>query len=253
MQREKDLAELEKRLKIPFLNKQLLNQSLTHSSFAHEKNVPDNERLEFLGDAVIKLAVSEYLYHKFPTHPEGDLTKIRAAVISDDTLAKVAGRVHMGEYLLLSQNEKKTGGDKRKSIVANVFEALVGAIYIDAGLGKARDFIIEFLKAEIDKVSKEGYIKDYKSALQEFVQKKRWGLPQYKVIKEIGPRHEKIFIIVVKIKGRDMGEGKGGNKKEAEQLAAEEALKKLRAHGEEKKPHSPIKGILHRVRRSIWL
>ncbi|MBI5701109.1 ribonuclease III [Candidatus Saganbacteria bacterium] len=227
MQRDKELAELEKKLGISFLNKQLLNQSLTHASFAHEEKIPDNERLEFLGDAVIKLVISEYIYNKFPSRPEGDLTKIRATVISDETLAREANTVKLGEYLLLSENEKKTGGDRRKSNVANAFESLVGAIYLDAGLGKVRDFLLDFLRAEIDKVSREGYIKDYKSALQEFVQKKKWLLPQYKVLKELGPRHEKLFVIGVKIKGKIMGEGRGMNKKEAEQKAAEEALKAL--------------------------
>ena len=257
MQREKELAELEKKLKVTFLNKQLLNQSLTHSSFAHEKGIPDNERLEFLGDAVIKLVISEYIYHKFPTKPEGDLTKIRATVISDDTLANVANKVKLGANLLLSENEKRTGGHERKSNVANAFESIIGAIYIDAGLGKVRDFLVEHLRDEIEKVSKEGYIQDYKSALQEYVQKKKWALPHYKVFKEIGPKHQKIFIIGVKIKGRTMGEGKGANKKEAEQKAAEEALKRLQA--EEKKPappagkHGPIKGILQKVKKSIWM
>jgi len=250
MQRDKELTELEKKLRISFLNKQLLNQSLTHSSFANEANIPDNERLEFLGDAVIKLVISEYVYNRFPERPEGDLTKIRATVISDDTLAKVASRVHLGEALLLSENEKKTGGNKRKSNVANAFESLVGAIYLDGGLGKARDFLIEFLRLEIDKVSREGYIKDYKSALQEYVQKKKWVLPVYKVLNEQGPKHQKQFVIGVKIKGCIMGEGKGMNKKEAEQKAAEEALKKLQ---EEEKVPSPIKGILQKVKKSIWI
>ncbi len=249
MQREKELAELEKKLKVSFLNKRLLDQSLTHSSFAHEAKIPDNERIEFLGDAVIKLVISEYIFNQFPTRPEGDLTKIRATVISDDTLAQVANKVHLGDFLQLSANEKKTGGHQRRSNVANAFESLVGAIYLDAGLGKARDFLIEFLRGEIDRVSKEGFIQDYKSALQEYVQKKKWLLPQYKVINEIGPKHQKLFVMEVKIKGQTMGEGRGLNKKEAEQMAAEEALKALQNEG--KKP-GPIKGIITKVKKSIW-
>lgn len=249
MQREKDLAELEKKLGLSFLNKHLLNQSLTHSSFAHEAGIPDNERLEFLGDAVIKLVISEYIFHKFPTRPEGDLTKIRATVISDDTLSKVANSVNLGNFLLLSENEKKTGGHERKSNVANAFESIVGAIYLDAGLGKVRDFLIEFLRDEIEKVSKEGYIQDFKSALQEYVQKKKWILPQYKVITEIGPKHQKLFVIGVRIKGQIMGQGNGANKKEAEQKAAEEALKKLKS--EEKK--APPKGIFQKVKKTLWM
>lgn len=252
MQRDNELLELERKLRTIFLNKQLLNQSLTHSSFANEADIPDNERLEFLGDAVIKLVISEYIYNKFPTRPEGDLTKIRATVISDDTLGKIGSEVNLGEYLLLSENEKRTGGSKRKSNVANAFEAIVGAIYLDAGLGKARDFLIEHLRGEIEKVSKEGYIIDYKSATQEYVQKKKWMLPQYKVIKELGPKHKKVFVVAVRIKGRIMGEGTGLNKKEAEQKAAQEALKRLKR---EEKPQQQmsLKGVIQKVKKSIWM
>ncbi len=250
MDRDKELQELERKLHISFFNKSLLNQSMTHSSFAHEAGVPDNERLEFLGDAILKLATSEYLYNKFPTQPEGDLTKYRAAIISDETLARVAGEAKLGEYLLLSENEKRTGGARRKSNVANAFEALVGAIYLDSGLGKARDFILEFLRSEVDKVSQEGYISDFKSALQELVQKQKWDLPQYRVLEETGPRHKRIFEIGVKIKGKILGKGKGANKKEAEQKAAQEALKAL--NKEEKKPLN-VKGIINRVKHRIWI
>jgi len=250
MEREKELQELEKKLGISFLNKALLNQCLTHSSFAHEAGIPDNERLEFLGDAILKLVTSEHLYNKFPTKPEGDLTKYRAAIISDETLAKIASAVRLGEYLLLSENEKRTGGARRKSNVANAFEALLGAIYLDGGVGKARDFILDFLREEIEKVSREGYISDYKSALQEYVQKQKWELPHYRVVGETGPRHKKVFEIAVKIKGRILGKGKGANKKEAEQKAAEEALKTLKR--DEKKPIS-VKGIINRVKHRIWI
>lgn len=249
MQRDKELFDLEKKIGTSFLNKQLLNQSMTHSSYAHEENIPDNERLEFLGDAVIKIVISEYLYNKFPERPEGDLTKIRATVISDETLAKVAEKIHLGDFLLLSANEKKTGGSKRKSNVANAFEAIIGAIYLDSGLGKVRDFLIEHLRQEVEKVSREGFIKDYKSALQEYVQKKKWMLPQYKVEKEVGPKHQKVFVIGVRVRGRVMGEGTGANKKEAEQKAAEVALKKLKG---EEKPQGPIKGIINKVKKTIW-
>jgi len=250
MDRDKELQELERKLHLSFFNKALLNQCLTHSSFAHEAGVPDNERLEFLGDAVLKLVTSEYLYNKFPTRPEGDLTKYRAAIISDDTLARVAGGIKLGEYLLLSENEKRTGGTRRKSNVANAFEALIGAVYLDSGLGKARDFVLDFLRSEAEKVSQEGYISDYKSALQEFVQKQKWDLPQYRVIDETGPRHKRVFEVGVKIKGKIMGKGKGANKKEAEQKAAEEALKALGF--EEKKPLN-VKGIINRVKNRIWI
>jgi len=227
--REKQLQELENIIGITFLNKSLLNQSLTHSSYAHESRnkVPDNERLELLGDAVIKLVTSEYLYNKFPTYQEGDLTKIRAVAISDDILGTVAKKINLGTYLLLGSNERRTGGMDRKSNQANALEALIAAIHLDAGLGKARDVLLELLIPEIEKISKVGYIKDYKSALQELVQKKKWGLPYYSVIKEEGLKHKKIFWMEVKIMGQRYGVGRGVNKKEAEQAAAKIALPRL--------------------------
>ncbi|MFH1709983.1 MAG: ribonuclease III [bacterium] len=227
--REKQLQELEDKIGTTFLNRSLLNQSLTHSSYAHEgrNKAPDNERMELLGDAVIKLVTSEYLYNKFPTYQEGDLTKIRAVAISDDILAMVAKKIRLGMYILLGSNERRTGGMDRKSNLANALEALIGAIHLDAGLGKARDVLLELLVPEIEKISKVGYIKDFKSALQEFVQKKKWGLPYYNVIKEVGLKHKKIFWMEVKIRGQRYGLGRGANKKEAEQAAAKIALSRL--------------------------
>src|SRR3989339_1080576 len=153
VERQSQLQEIEEKLGTSFVRKELLNQALTHSSFGNEQKIPDNERLEFLGDAILKLVISEYIYHKFPDKAEGDLTKIRAAVISDETLAGVGRTLVLGRYLLLSANEKRTGGMRRKSNLANTFEALIGALYIDAGLGKSRDMILKFLEIEITKAS----------------------------------------------------------------------------------------------------
>ncbi|OGC34216.1 ribonuclease III [candidate division WOR-1 bacterium RIFOXYB2_FULL_48_7] len=247
-EREKVLQELENRLGISFLNKLLLNQSLTHSSYGHEKSIPDNERLEFLGDAVLKLVVSEYLYNRFPNSAEGDLTKIRAAAISDDTLAEEGQRFELGEYLLLSLNEKKGGGQKRRSNIANAAEALIGAIYLDAGIGKARDFVVELLRQQIDKVSREGYISDFKSALQEYAQKHKWDLPHYRVIKEVGPKHRRLFWMEVRLKGRRYGVGRGANKKETEQKAAAMALKRL-----EQEEKGTAKGLVPRTKKRLNL
>jgi len=227
-EREKELRDFEGKLGVGFLNVNLLNQSLTHSSYGHEKNLPDNERLEFLGDAVLKLAATEYLYNKFPGHAEGDLTKIRATVISDETFSRVGAKLGLGEVLLLSSNEKKSGGARRKSNLANAFEALIGAVFLDAGLGKARDIIVEALREEIETVSRAGYISDYKSALQEYAQKHMQQLPHYHVIKETGPRHRRVFWIEVRVRGKKYGIGRGANKKEAEQRAASMALKGLK-------------------------
>ena len=251
-EREKELHEIEKKLGTSFLNKGILNQALTHSSYGHEAKIPDNERLEFLGDAILKLVVSEYLYHKFPERAEGDLTKIRAAVISDDTLAAVGRRLFLGDYLLLSANEKRTGGARRKSNQANAFEAVIGAVYLDAGIGKSRELILGLLEKEIEKVSREGYIRDYKSALQEFTQKRKWDLPRYRVIKEAGPKHRKVFWMEVKVKGSRFGVGRGRNKKEAEQRAAMQALRRLRMEGKGKRKEGKgIRGFISQVRKRM--
>jgi ribonuclease-3 len=278
-ERQKELQAFESRLGVTFLNLNLLNQSLTHSSYGHEKGQPDNERLEFLGDAVLKLAATEYLYNKFPSYAEGDLTKIRATVISDETFARVGNKLGLGEMLLLSPNEKRSGGQRRKSNLANVFEALVGAVYLDAGLGKARDIIVEALQGEIETVSRAGYISDYKSALQEYAQKHMQQLPHYHVIKETGPRHRRVFWIEVRVRGKKYGVGRGPNKKEAEQRAAAMALKgvkleekgakapapvtkapaakaptaKISERSERKEPNAGLRGLISRVRKKIKL
>lgn len=234
-QREKELREIEKKLGASFLNLNLLNQSFTHSSYGHEKTLPDNERLEFLGDAILKLVVSEYIYNKFPEKAEGDLTKIRAAVISDETLAVISRKMDLGAHLLMSENERRTGGSRRKSNLANVFEALLGALFLDSGVGKVRDLIIEKLRSEIELNSRAGYISDHKSALQEHSQKRKWDLPHYKVIKESGPKHRRVFWMEVKVHGKWYGVGRGGTKKEAEQRAAQVALRKLKMEEKEGK------------------
>ena len=251
-QREKELHEVEKKLGTSFLNKTLLNQSLTHSSYGYEQKIPDNERLEFFGDAILKLVISEYLYHKYPERSEGDLTKIRAAVISDETLAMVGRKLYLGNYLLLSVNERKTGGTRRKSNMANTFEALIGAVFMDAGIGKSREMILGFLQGEIEKVSHAGYIRDYKSALQEFTQKHKWELPRYKVIKETGPKHRRVFWTEVKVKGRKYGTGRGRNKKESEQRAAMHALRRLKMEGKGKtKEGKGFRELISHVRKRI--
>ncbi|MFC1540711.1 ribonuclease III, partial [Candidatus Margulisiibacteriota bacterium] len=248
----KELHECEKKLGTSFLNKVLLNQSLTHSSYGHEQKIPDNERLEFLGDAILKLVVSEYVYHKFPERAEGDLTKIRAAVISDETLANVGRKLNLGSYLLLSANEKRTGGMRRKSNLANTLEAVIGAVFLDSGIGKSREMILGFLASEIEKVSRVGYITDFKSTVQEYAQKRKWELPRYRVIRETGPKHRRVFWMEVKIQGKRYGTGRGRNKKEAEQRAAMHALSRLRSEGRGvKKDGRGLSGIFSRVKRRI--
>lgn len=201
--------------------------------------------MELLGDAVIKLVTSEYLYNKFPNYQEGDITKIRAVAISDDILAVAAKRIGLGEFILLGANEKRTGGMDRKSNLANALEALIAAIHLDAGLGKARDVLLDLLIPEMDKISEVGYIKDFKSALQEYVQKKKWGLPYYSVIKEEGLKHKKVFWMEVSIKGQRYGMGRGANKKEAEQAAAKVALSRLT------KPQNKVRGFISSIKKRI--
>jgi ribonuclease-3 len=251
-ERERELADLERKLGITFLNKALLNQALTHSSYAHEvrqKGISDNERLEFLGDAVLKVVMSEYLYNKFPDRAEGDLTKIRATAVSDETLAVISGRLKIGSYLLLGANERRSGGRERRSNLANTFEAILAAIYLDGGLGKARDFILDFLRADIEKISSAGFIKDFKSALQELVQKKGWGLPNYRVVRESGPKHKKVFFIDARIKGKSFGQGKGFSKKEAEQEAAKRAYQSLTGRGRRRAPFRGVRRFIRKVVR----
>jgi len=158
--------------------------------------------------------------------------------------------MNLGHYLLLSENGKRTGGAKRKSNLGNSFEALVGAIYLDSGIGKARDFIVEHLRGEVEKVSRVGYIRDYKSTLQELAQKRKWELPHYRVVSEFGPRHKRTFKVAVKLRGRVWGEGTGESKKAAEQNAAYHAYVKLQ---QEEKSNKGIKGIISRVRKRIWI
>ncbi len=252
--REKELLEIETKLGSSFVNKRLLDQSLTHRSYGHEHKALDNERLEFLGDAILKLVISEYLYHKFPDRAEGDLTKIRAAVVSDDTLAGVGRKLDIGSYLLLSANEKRTGGMRRKSNLANAFEAVIGAVFLDSGIGKSREMILGLLGDEIEKVSRAGYIRDYKSALQEYAQKRKWELPRYRVFRETGPKHHRMFWMEVKLKGRRYGMGRGRNKKEAEQRAAMHALNRIKTEekGKGKKEEKTGLGeIISQVRKRM--
>ncbi len=210
-----------------FNNKDLLKVALTHSSFARHSKQPgveDNERLEFLGDAVLKLIVSQYLFDRFGDYDEGRLTKLRAQIVSDKTLAGFAQSLNLGERILFSFGEKNSGGPARISNLANAFEAILGAIYLDKGLQEATDFLVPY----IEKFGEEWV--DAKSELQELSQKKKIDLPTYRVFKEEGPDHKKQFHIEasVMIEGRTVTAfGDGPSKKEAEQLAAAHLLKKI--------------------------
>ncbi|MFH1289032.1 MAG: ribonuclease III [bacterium] len=223
--RIEELEDFAKKLKIKVNNLHIFNQALVHSSYAHEQkdSIECNEKLEFLGDAVLSLVTSEYLYQKFPKANEGSLSKLRARIVSEPVLSKNASQLVVGRYLLLGRGEEATGGRDRDSILANTFEAIIGAIYLDSGLGEAYKFIIEHMENEMNTCN----IVDYKSQLQEWTQVKLKKIPIYRVIDEIGPEHEKIFDIELSIDNVIYGRGQGKSKKQAEQLAAQMALVKL--------------------------
>jgi ribonuclease-3 len=233
VERLKELEDLEKKMGIYFSNRGLLNQSLTHSSYVNErslKEVDDNERLEFFGDAVLKLVISKLLLESYPSFSEGELTKVRAVLVSDVTLAKFALELNLGNYILLGSNEKKTGGASRTSNLAGALEALFAAVFFDSGLAKIETLIRNLVIDKLPEYADTKKTFDYKSKLQEEVQKRGLKLPTYKVIKEIGPDHEKVFHSEVKIrKGfRSLKTvGIGRTKKEAEQIAAKEAMENL--------------------------
>jgi ribonuclease-3 len=211
--------ELEKNIGITFSNKDLLTEALTHRSYLNEYPrwpLPHNERLEYLGDAVLELLVSEELFKKFPDEPEGQLTVFRAALVNYQILAKVAERIGMQKFILMSRGEKKDTGRAREVILANAMEALVGAIYLDQGLEKMRPFVREFVMSNLDEVLTTRSYKDAKSELQEVVQEKLKLTPTYKMIEETGPAHKRIFTMGVYYGDRLIAKGLGPSKQEAE-------------------------------------
>ena len=225
------LKDLENKLDYKFKNRALLKEALTHSSFQKRSlkdNTANNQRLEFLGDSVLNLIVTECLYRKLASFSEGKLSKVKSVIVSKDILAKWANHLSLGKYILLGKGEDLTGGRKKLSILADCFEALLGAIYLDGGLIKTKKIISSFVKEEIKLIIKGKYEEDFKTLLQEISQKKMKCLPEYFLIKEKGPDHKKIFCIEVKLKKIIYGTGSGENKKEAEQDAAKNALIKLK-------------------------
>ncbi|ACX52096.1 ribonuclease III [Ammonifex degensii KC4] len=227
------LAKLKDKLGISWKEEKLLRLALTHPSYAYEHpGVEHNQRLEFLGDSVLSLVVSDYLYRTFPEKSEGELTRLRAAVVCEASLARVAEELGIGEALLLGRGEEKSGGRKRPSLLADAFEALLGAIYLDQGLEVASAFALHLLRPVLQDVLEGRVERDYKTELQELLQK---GSPEkivYEVLQEEGPDHAKRFLVGVYYQGKCLGRGEGRSKKEAEQRAAREAWLKL-SGGEE--------------------
>jgi ribonuclease III len=215
---------LEKSLGYKFKNPALLKTALTHSSYANEFSTESNERLEFLGDAVLGLVVARLLYDHHPRASEGKLSKQRSAIVSRVNFAKFTRELGIDKQLILGRGEEQTGGRDRESNLAGAFEAIIGAIYLDGGYRKVFKVISKLLKNSIDE---KDIFTDYKTKLQEIAQKKYKQIPRYKVVDEEGPPHKKCFHVEVKIMRRVLGEGMGSNKKEAEQSAAKEGLNKL--------------------------
>lgn len=228
--RVKELTRFAEENKIPVKNMILLNTALTHTSYVNEhKNQVhhDNERLEFLGDAVLDLVVGEYLFMRFPSWPEGDLTRAKASVVCLQSCAECASRFHIGEHMRLGKGEEKSGGRTRETILGDAFEAVIGAIYLDNDYEVVSRFILGHMKKFLDIVDEGTYDHDYKSDLQELVQKDGCSHVEYKVARSEGPEHDKTIWMDVYINGKCMGHGTGKNKKSAAQKAAKEAMATL--------------------------
>lgn len=220
---------MEHRISHQFKDQELLERALTHKSFANENRGPaHNERLEFLGDAVLGLVISEYLMKNCPDSNEGDLSRLRAAVVSEPALATIAREIGLGSYLLLGRGEEQTGGRDKDSLLANCLEALIASIYLDAGNAAVEAFVIRFFEEVINKTCTSRGTLDYKTEIQELCQERLKQLPEYRIVSETGPDHQKQFEVELSVKGEVHGHGIGKSKKEAEQRAAKEALEKLR-------------------------
>ena len=218
------LSELQNKIGYKFKNIEYLQIALTHSSYANEMKhgIKYNERVEFLGDAVLSIVVSDYLFNNYSV-PEGDLTKLRASLVCEKSLDEMAAQINLGKYLRLGKGEEMMGGRTRPSILADAFEAVIAAIYLDGGIENARKFILPFVKDMLDNKDKLSFT-DYKTLLQEIVQQNPEEVLSYKLVSEKGPDHDKIFVVEVHLNSNVIGKGQGKSKKQAEQMAAKQAL-----------------------------
>lgn len=229
---EKRLSQFQEKIDIKFHDVQLLTKAFTHSSYVNEhrkKPSEDNERLEFLGDAVLELTVSQFLFLKYPTMSEGELTKLRAAIVCEPSLFSFAEELLFGELVLLGKGEELTGGRTRPALLADAFEAFIGALYLDQGLEMVFTFLEQFIFPKVD-AGAFSHVMDYKSQLQEFVQKDGIGAIVYEVLLEKGPAHDREFKCKVALNDVELGVGEGRSKKEAEQHAAQMALQNLKGN-----------------------
>ncbi len=223
----KDISILEKKLNLKFKDENLLTQAFVHRSYLNENpdfHLHHNERLEFLGDAVLELVVTEDLYQNYPKKPEGELTNWRAALVNSKILSTIAQELKFGDFVLLSKGQSKEAGKARKYILANVFEAIIGAIYLDIGYDAAKQFIKKNLMKELPEIIEKGLYKDAKSRFQEGAQERTGITPSYRVLKEWGPDHAKHFVVGVFLKKKLIAKGEGSSKQEAEEAAAQNAL-----------------------------
>ena len=230
-ERKKELQLFEKHAHIRFRKLEFLNHAFTHRSFAHEagENGENNERLEFLGDSVLGLVVAQYLYETLPDQPEGELARIKSFVVSEASLSEIARGLRVDNFILIGKGEEYSGGRSKKTILADCLEAIIGAYYLDSGFPAAERFVHTMLIPEINKVLENRHAKDYKTLLQELVQKRMKTYPRYRVVQKTGPDHDKTFWIEVHVGERSFGAGKGKNKKEAEQEAARLAYESMTA------------------------
>jgi ribonuclease-3 len=225
----RNVKELQQRIGITFRKSELLKQAFTHSSYVNEHRIAghkDNERLEFLGDAVLELTVSEFLYDSYPGRSEGELTKLRASIVCEPSLVTFAEDLDFGAFVLLGKGEELTGGRNRPALLADVFESFIGALYLDQGIDVVKNFLKKYVFANISSEGKLLVI-DYKTQLQEHTQHHGMGSLEYRIVNERGPAHEREFVAEVHMDADLLGTGAGRSKKEAEQQAAAQALLKL--------------------------
>lgn len=224
------MKKLEESIKYSFKNKELLKNALTHTSYAYENNMKSNERLEYLGDSILEFISSKYLFENYKNLSEGEMTKVRAYAVCEDGLYRIAEKHNFSDFLYLGRSEKMSNSIK-KAIIADSVEAVIAAIYLDGGLEEAEKFIIENIKDTLEFSSKHVGVKDYKTVLQEELQKKGQVVIKYNLLKEQGPDHEKIFTVDVECDGKKLATGSGKSKKKAEMDAAKNALEHIKKKG----------------------
>lgn len=227
--RERELLVFIKESHIIISNLELLNLAFTHRSYANETSemVDNNERLEFLGDSVLGMCVADWLFRNLPAKAEGDFSKIKSVVVSEDSLAMIARKLQVDKYLLIGKGEENTGGRDKKALLADCMEALFAACYLDSGFEAAKSFVMRYLEQQIRAVLDDDYHRDYKTSLQEYMQKRWRKVPSYTLVKKTGPEHDYTFFVEVDVNGKVFGPASGVNKKQAEQMAAKLAYDQL--------------------------